>query len=63
LLKTYTFYLRDGRDNERFEPAMCGSDLEAMSRARELLALHPDCKAIEVFFGDNCLFLVGRASA
>lgn len=54
--KTYTFYLRDGSDRNRFEPGLCRSDAEAMARARELLALHAECHAIEAFFGEEFLF-------
>jgi hypothetical protein len=58
LLKTYTLYLRDGGDQLRFEPAMARSDVEALKRARELLARHPECEAVEVYFGDQNLFRV-----
>lgn len=60
MLKTYTIYLRDGREPSRFEPALCPDDIEALRRARELLALHAECQAVEVFFGDTRLFLVER---
>ena len=58
MLKTYTIYLRDGREPSRFEPALCRDDVEALRRARELLALHAECQAVEVFFGDTRLFHV-----
>lgn len=60
MLKTYTLYLRDGRDARRFEPVLCRSAPEVMSRANALLALNPDCEAIEVFFGDKMLIRVER---
>jgi hypothetical protein len=63
VLKTYTLYLRDGRDRVRFEPAMCRTNGEAMARARELLELHGECEAVEVFFGDDFLYRVARAPA
>lgn len=59
-LKTYTAYLRDGRDDVRFEPLLCASDVDAMSRARKLLAAHPDCDSVEVFFGSELLFAVAQ---
>jgi len=31
-----------------------------MSRARELLKAHPECDVVEVFFGDERLFVVGQ---
>lgn len=62
MLKTYTIYLRDGGEATRFEPALCRSDLEALTRARLLLAQHTECEAVEVFFGETCLFHVGRES-
>lgn len=58
--KTYTAYLRDGRDEVRFEPLLCRSVGEAMSRARQLLAAHPECEAVEVFFGSELLFAVAQ---
>jgi hypothetical protein len=58
LLKTYTIFLRDGGDHDRFEPSLCRSDADALSRARALLAQHPECEAVEVFFGSDLLFRV-----
>ena len=63
LRKTYTFYLRDGGEQLRFEPVICRTDAEAMARAREMLALHSECEAIEVFFGDQQLFRYDRKMA
>lgn len=61
MLKTYTLYLRDGRDGpSAFEPAMCRSNDEAVAKALELLDRHPDCHAVDVFFGDTELFRVKR---
>ncbi|HXQ16156.1 MAG TPA: hypothetical protein VN814_16175 [Caulobacteraceae bacterium] len=60
MLKTYTLYLRDGSDDVRFEPAMCSSDAEALARARMLLSEHPECEAVDVFFGGDQLFRFGR---
>lgn len=59
-LKTYTAYLRDGGDDVRFEPVLCSTNGQAMSRARALLKAHPECDAVEVFFGDEFLFVVGQ---
>jgi hypothetical protein len=56
VLKTYTLYLRDGSDDVRFEAALCSSDIEAMARARLVLSEHPECEAVEVFFGGDQLF-------
>lgn len=60
MLKTYTLYLRDGVDRVRFEPSMCRTDAEAMARARKLLELNPECKAVEVLFGNDLLFRINR---
>ena len=60
LLKTYTLYLRDGRNMDRFEPAMCRSASEVLGRANALLAQNADCEAIEVFFGDQLIVRVER---
>jgi len=60
LLKTYTLYLRDGRNPSRFEPAMRRSASEVVGRAEALLVLNPDCDAIEVFFGDQMIVRVER---
>jgi hypothetical protein len=62
VLKTYTIYLRDGGEATRFEPALCENDLDALTRAREVLARHTECEAVEVYFGETCLFHVGRTS-
>ena len=61
MLKTYTLYLIDG--GTRFEPALCLSDVDAMARARELLLSHPECEAIDVFFGSDHLFRVVGSSS
>lgn len=58
MVRTYTLYLRDGGDQTRFEPALCRDDVEALARARELLALHPECESVEAYFGDAHLFTV-----
>lgn len=60
LLKTYTIYLRDGRDPVRFEPAMRRSAAEAMARAIELFEQHTECEAVEVYFGDDFLYRIAR---
>jgi hypothetical protein len=60
--KTYTLYLRDGGDAVRFVPALCERDAEAIARARMLLAQHPECETIEIFFGEKLLFTIERAS-
>jgi len=60
LLKTYTFYLRDERDDARFEPAMCRTDAQAMAHARELLEVDEACHAIDVYLGDDFLCRVSR---
>jgi hypothetical protein len=62
MLKTYTLYLRDGGADDRFEPAMCETDVEALARARELLVHHPECETVEVYFDQDCLFVVRRPS-
>lgn len=60
MLTTYTLYLCDGGDQVRFEPALCATESDAMARARELLGLHPECEAVEAFFGDSHLFRIER---
>ena len=60
MLKTYTLYLRGGRDDNRFEPAMCRSASEVMARANQLLAESADSEAVEVFFDDRMLVRVER---
>jgi hypothetical protein len=60
LLKTYTLYLRDGGGDVRFEPALCGTDAQAMARARELLQRHEVCEAIDVHLGDDFICRVNR---
>lgn len=60
VLKTYTLYLRDGRDTARFEPAMGRSASEVVGRAHDVLAENPDCIAVEVFFGDTLIVRVER---
>lgn len=61
MVKTYTLYLRDGGAHQRFVPAMCLNDVEALSRARALLEVHPECETIDIYYGDSHLFSVGRA--
>ena len=57
MLKTYSFYFRDGPDGvSSFEPVMCASEVELMERAREALAGQPDFEGLDVFFGDTELF-------
>ena len=61
MLKTYTLYLRDGRDDAGFEPALCVTDAQAMGCARELLDVHDACEAIDIYLGDDFLCRVNRA--
>jgi hypothetical protein len=61
MLRTYTFYLRDGGDPVRFKPFLCPSDIDALRRARALLMDHPECESIEVMFGDQHVFTVEQA--
>jgi hypothetical protein len=65
VFRTYTVYLRNGGgDDASFIPCLCRSDTEALSQARALLAEHPECEAVEVFFGGDLLFRVeGRSTA
>lgn len=59
MLETYTLYLRDGRDGPAaFEPVMCRTSAELMQKACAVLARHPECEAIDVYFGDTELFRV-----
>ena len=64
LFRTYTLYLRNGRDcgdgPSLFEPVLCQSASEVVGKAFDLLERHPDCQAVDVFFGDAELFRVGR---
>jgi len=62
MLKTYTVYLRDGRDGpSAFEPVLCRTPAEAMTLAREILARHPQCEGADVFFGGEELFRVKQS--
>ena len=61
MLKTYTFYLRDSGQTDRFVPAMCATDAEAIRRGRILLADHPECETVEVVFDNSLLFTIDRA--
>ncbi len=57
LLKTYSLFVRDSDGLASiFEPAMCGTHSEAMAKARDLLARHPSCEAVEAYLGDLELF-------
>jgi hypothetical protein len=61
IAKTYTMYLlADGRV-VGFEPAMCANEVDAMRRARELLA-GADYDGVDVYFGDERLFGLGRGA-
>ena len=63
VLKTYTLFLCDGGDDKRFEPTLARTDFDAIARARELLTQHPECEAVEVFFGHDLLFRVEAAAS
>jgi len=63
LLRTYTLYLRGHDGADRFEPAMCRTDVDAMARARLLLAQNPDCRSIDAYFGDQHLFSVAAPNS
>ncbi len=42
MLRTYTLYLRDGRDGPpKFEPVLCESSAEAMAPAQDIVAQLP----------------------
>jgi hypothetical protein len=60
VLRTYTLFLYDGTEPPRFEPALCRTPAEAMERAREVLDRSPECRSVEVFFGETRLFEVLR---
>ena len=60
LLKTYTLFLIDNQPTPRFEPLMALTDADALGRARELLDAHPEYETVEVCFGQEVLFRVGR---
>jgi hypothetical protein len=61
LLKTYTFYIRDGSDGPAvFEPLMCRSNDEIVAKALALLDRYPASRSIEVYFGDTELLRVKR---
>lgn len=63
MLKTYALFLRSDRDKPpQFQAATCKSDAEVLQRARALLARHPECEAVDVFFGDTELFRVKQES-
>ena len=62
MLTEYILYLRDGRDGPAaFEPVRCETTSELPQRAREALPRHPECEAIDVYFGDAELFQVRQA--
>ncbi len=64
MLKTYTLYLRAGAEGaDTFEPVLCRSSGEAVTRALDLLEHHPQYIAVDVFFGDSELFRVKRPKA
>ena len=61
-MKTYTLYLRNGEEpSTAFEPALCRSDAEALSHARQLLERRPEFDTVEVCFGETLLFRLGRS--
>lgn len=63
MLKTYALFLRGDRDKpQQFQAATCKTDAEALQRARALLVNHPECEAVDVFFGDTELFRVKQES-
>ncbi|MFI4934967.1 MAG: hypothetical protein ACHP7N_10140 [Caulobacterales bacterium] len=59
-MKTYTMYLRKPGETVAgaFEPVMCADDVEAMGKARALLAGRPELESVDVFFGDDLLVSV-----
>ena len=61
MLRTYTIYLLDDQARPRFKPVLARTDADALREARKLLDAHPECKAIEVHFGEDILFRIGRS--
>jgi len=58
-MKTYTMYFRRAGDEEiRFEPVLCANDLDAIRKARKLLADSAEVDSIDVFFGDERIVTV-----
>jgi hypothetical protein len=58
-MKTYTMYLRRPDEAEaEFEPAICAGDVEAIRKARELLAARPGVERVDVYFGEDLLVTV-----
>jgi hypothetical protein len=62
LPKTYAFHIRVDGQSPAFQPLLCATDAEALDKARQWLAQHPECEEIDVFLGDVELFSVARAS-
>jgi hypothetical protein len=65
-LKTFTLYFRKtGRDEDApsFEPLLCATEVEALTAARRRLAARPEYDRVEVCFGDQHLFNIGRPQA
>jgi hypothetical protein len=63
MLKTYALFLRGERDKpQQFLAVACKTNAEALQRARALLAGHPECQAVDIFFGDTELFRVKQES-
>nr|WP_041374502.1 hypothetical protein [Phenylobacterium zucineum] len=60
-MKTYALYLRAADENtSRVEAVTCKTNVEAMQRARALLAQNPQYEAVDVSCGDGELFRVKR---
>mgnify|MGYP007020159423 CR=1 FL=1 len=63
MLKTYALFLRgDGDKPQQFQAVTCKTNAEALQSARALLASHPECQAVDIFFGDTELFRVKQES-
>ena len=61
LLKTYILRLHHGAEEAAaLQPVLCKTDAQALAKAREWLAQHPDCLAIDVLCGTDELYHVGR---
>ncbi len=60
-MKTYALHLRTADENtSRVEAVTCKTNVEAMQRARALLAQNPHYETVDVSCGDGELFRVKR---
>lgn len=63
MLRTYSLFIHHETDGSRFEPFLGKDEAAAFERAQEHLACDAGIARVDVHFGDDHLFSLGRGGS